>query len=137
MRSFGKLSIVVLAAAAVLALGLVAPAQDKPSADKIIGTWAVEVNAGGENYDLTLELKLAEGKLAGGLSDQSGMFTNAPLTNIEWDGSVLKFGCKIPTPPDGAERLVKTELKYEDGKMSGTITVEDLGMTVSATAVKK
>jgi hypothetical protein len=137
MKWTSRMITVSLAAAAVLALGLPLAAQDKPSPDKLVGTWAVEVNAGGENYYLTLVFKVTDDKLEGGLSEQSGMFTNVPLTAIEWDGTALKFACKIPTPPDGTERATKSEMKYLDGKLAGTITIEDMGMTASMTATKK
>jgi hypothetical protein len=129
--------LIPLALAIVLALGLPLAAQDKPASDKLVGSWAVEVNAGGENYYLTLAFKVTDGKLEGGLSEQSGMFTGVPLTAIEWDGAVLKFACKIPTPPDGTERGTKSEMKYLDGKLIGTITIEDMGLTASMTATKK
>jgi hypothetical protein len=135
MKSISRL--ILAALALILALGFPLSAQDKPSPDKLIGTWAVEVNAGGENYYLTLAFKVTEGKLEGALSEQSGMFTDVPLTAIEWDGTALKFGCKIPTPPDGTERATKSEMKYQDGKLAGTITIEDMGMTASMTATKK
>lgn len=137
MKLASRMITVSLAVAAVLALGLPLAAQDKSSPDKLIGTWAIEVNAGGENYYLTLVFKVTDGKLEGGLSEQSGMFTNVPLTAIEWDGTGLKFACKIPTPPDGTERLTKSEMKYLDGKLAGTITIEDMDVTASMTATKK
>ncbi len=122
----------------ILALALPLSAQTKPAApDKLLGVWALEVNAGGENYYLTMEFKVTSGKLEGALSEQSGMFTNAALSAIEWDGTVLKFACKIPTPPDGSERGTKSEMKLLDGKLAGTITIEDMGLTASMTAAKK
>ena len=129
--------LIPVALALILAIGLPLAAKDKPASDKLVGDWAVEVNAGGENYYLTLAFKVTDGKLEGGLSEQSGMFTNVPLTAIEWDGTVLKFACKIPTPPDGTERGTKSEMKYQDGKLAGTITIEDMGLTASMTATKK
>jgi hypothetical protein len=135
MKSLSRL--IPVALALILALGLPLAGQDKPSPDKLVGAWALEVNAGGENYYLTLTFKVTDGKLEGGLSEQSGMFTNVPLTGIEWDGTVLKFACKIPTPPDGTERGTKSEMKFQDGKMTGTITIEDMGLTASMTATKK
>ena len=135
MKSLSRL--IPVALALILGAGLSLAAQNKPAADTLVGAWAVEVNAGGENYYLTLAFKVTEGKLEGALSEQSGMFTNIPLTAIEWDGATLKFGCKIPTPPDGTERGTKSEMKYQDGKLTGTITIEDMGMTASMTATKK
>ena len=86
---------------------------------------------------MTLDLKVKDGKLEGGLSEQNGMFKDVPLTNIEFDGTTLKFDGKIPTPPDGAERLVKTEMKLAAGKLEGVLTLPDMGLTAGVTGVKK
>jgi hypothetical protein len=133
MKSWSRL----IPALLILALALTLSAQTKPAPDKLLGAWALEVNAGGESYFLTLEFKITSNKLEGALSEQSGMFTNVPLASIEWDGTVLKFACKIPTPPDGSERGTKSEMKFQDGKLAGTITIEDMGLTASMTATKK
>jgi hypothetical protein len=126
-------------AAAALALAFVAPvpAQQKPDLGKIAGAWALEVNAGGEFYYLTLDLKAKDGKLEGGLSEQNGMFKDVPLANVEYDGTTLKFDVKIPTPPDGQERLVKTELKLVADKLEGLLTLPDMGMSVGVAGTKK
>jgi hypothetical protein len=128
---------ILIAAAAVLLLVLAAPAQQKPDPAKVAGTWALEVNAGGEFYYLTLDLRVKEGKLEGGLSEQNGMFKDAPLANIEFDGTTLKFDANVPTPPDGAERLVKTEMKLNGGKLEGMLTVVEMGLSAGVAGVKK
>lgn len=121
--------------ATVLAAGL--PAQTaQPDPAPLLGQWLLEVNAG-ESYFLPLEIKLVEGKLAGTISEQSGMFTNILLTAIAWDGTTFKFEAKIPTPPDGAERPVKGEFKLDQGKLVGTITVEEMGLAAPTTGTKK
>jgi len=135
MRRFIPLAILALAFA-VLAVPSAA-VQDKPSTEKLLGAWALEVNAGGDTYFLTLEIKETEGKLEAALSEQSGMFTNVPLTDIEWDGKTFKATVKIPTPPDGAERVCKTEMKLEETQLDGTIVIEELGMTAPVTGTKK
>ncbi len=126
-----------LAIAVLLALVLAAPAQQKVDPNKIAGSWSLEVNAGGEFYYLTLDLKVKDGKLEGGLSEANGMFKDAPLASIEFDGTTLKFDVKIATPPDGAERLVKTEMKLANAKLEGMLTIADLGLSVAVTGVKK
>jgi hypothetical protein len=127
----------VLATAALLALVLAAPAQQKVDLNKVAGAWSLEVNAGGEFYYLALDLKVKDGKLEGGLSEANGMFKDAPLASIEFDGTTLKFDVKIPTPPDGTERLVKTELKLVAAKLEGMLTIADMGLTAAVTGVKK
>jgi hypothetical protein len=135
MSKIAKHAVLLALLALVLAAGL--PAQTKPSPAPLLGAWLLEVNAGGESYFLPLELKLVEEKLAGGVSEQSGMFTNIPLTNFEWDGVALKFAAKIPTPPDGAERICKFEFKLDQAKLVGTINIEEMGMTAPTTGTKK
>jgi hypothetical protein len=126
---------VLVAAIVVLAAGLTA--QVKPDPAPLLGQWLLQVDAGGEAYFLPLEVKLVEGKLTGALSEQSGMFTNLPMANMTWDGTLLKFEGKLPTPPDGAERLCKFEFKLDQGKLAGTIAIEEMGMTAPTTGVKK
>jgi hypothetical protein len=133
-----KISLVFLATLLAVAAAGPAAARQKPaSADKILGAWLLEVDAGGEYYYLTMELKLKDGKLDGLLGEQNGMFANVPLTEIEWDGATLKFMAKTPTPPDGAERPLKTELKLAEGKLDGTITIVEMGMTAPVKGTKK
>ena len=112
-------------------------AQQAVSNAKVIGTWDVEIMAEGQSYYLTLVLSENQGQLEGKISEQSGMFTNVPLTGVEWEGTTLKFGVKIPTPPDGTERATKCEMKYADGKLAGTLIIEDLGLTAAVTGIKK
>jgi hypothetical protein len=127
----------ILAVVALLAFALPAPARQKVDPNKVAGSWSLEVNAGGEFYYLTLDLKVKDGKLEGGLSEQNGMFKDAPLAAIEFDGTTLKFDVKIPTPPDGAERLVKIEMKLVDAKLEGILTITDMGLSAGVTGVKK
>ncbi|MDP2915862.1 MAG: hypothetical protein Q8O91_10470 [Candidatus Aminicenantes bacterium] len=123
------------------AVALAAPAQNPPPAkvdyNKIVGNWSLEVNAGQEFYTLPLVLKVTDGKLEGTLSEQNGMFKDAPLTSIEFDGQTLKFEAKTPTPPDGAERPIKFDLKLAADKLEGLVSVADLGLSVPVTGVKK
>ncbi len=132
-----KTALKALLAIGVLSLALGLSAQTpQPDPAPLLGTWLLEVNAG-EIYMLPLTLKLVDGKLAGTLSEQSGMFTDIPLTDITWDGTVFKCGVKIPTPPDGSERPVKTEFKIEQGKLVGMIIIEELGLVAPAVGTKK
>jgi hypothetical protein len=138
MTKMKALGLIGLALLFLLGLGWQASGQSqKPNYDKIVGTWSLEVNAGNEYYYLTLELAVNEGKLAGKLSEQSGMFKDAPLLETAFDGQTLNYSVKIPTPPDGAERLVKSEMKLADNKLDGAITVQDLEITAPVTGTKK
>jgi len=122
---------------AFVAHGLGQVQAEKPDYGKILGTWNLEVNAGGEFYYLVMELKLTEGKLGGGLSELNGMFKDSPLLETAFDGQILKYGVKIPTPPDGTERLTKAEMKLIDNKLEGTITIAEMEITVPVTGIKK
>jgi hypothetical protein len=138
MKVAAKIGLMMMLTA-VLAVG--APIQNppKPKVDytPLVGQWALQIDAGGEYYFLVLELKLNAGKLEGQLSEQNGLFTNAPLSNIEFDGEALKFDAKTPTPPDGAERLLKTEVKLVADKLEGMITIVEMNLSVPLTGTKK
>jgi len=130
--------LIVLSLLFLLGLAWQVAAQgQKPDDDKIVGTWSLEVNAGNEYYYLTLELAVNEGKRSGKLSEQSGMFKDAPLLEPAFDGQTLKYSVKIPTPPDGTERLVKFEMKLVDNKLDGALTIQDLEITAPVTGTKK
>jgi hypothetical protein len=138
MKTVQKLGpMMILLAVAVLALAAQNPPQAKVDYNKIVGAWSLEVNAGQEFYYLPLLLKVTDGKLEGTLSEQNGMFKDVPLTNLEFDGQTLKFEAKTPTPPDGAERPIKFELKLVDGKLEGLVSIVDLGLTAAVTGAKK
>ncbi len=138
MKIARKLSLAtVLLLVYALAVSGQNPPQKKVDQSKIVGLWALEVDAGGEYYYLSLELKLSAEKLEGGLSEQNGMFKDVPLSNIDFDGQTLKCEAKTPTPPDGAERLIKIEVKLVDGKLEGLITVPDLSVSAAVTGTKK
>lgn len=111
------------------------PPQAKVEA--ILGDWNLQIDAGGEYYDLSMTLLLQEKKLAGKVSESNGWFTDIPMTDISWDGTILKFKLMAPTPPDGAERSLETELKLAEGKWTGMMNIPDLGMTAAITGAKK
>jgi hypothetical protein len=113
------------------------PPQAKVDYNKVVGNWSLEVNAGSEFYYLPLVLKVTEGKLEGTLSETNGFFKDVPLAAVEFDGQLLKFEAKTPTPPDGAERTIKFELKLAADKLEGQVIITDLGMSVPVTGAKK
>jgi hypothetical protein len=111
--------------------------QEKLSHEKLVGEWNVEVDAGGGYYYLTMTIEKTNGGLRGTISEESGYFQNAALSDIEFDGVILKFGFTAPTPPDDYERLVKVEFKVSENRLEGHMIAEDLDLTVSATATRK
>ena len=138
MKIAAKIGLMMMQTAALVA-GAQVQNQPKPKVDyaPLVGLWTLQIDAGGEYYFLVLELKLNAGKLEGQLSEQNGIFSNAPLTNIEFDGEALKFDTKTPTPPDGAERIIKTEAKLVAGKLQGAITIAEMNISAPLTGTKK
>jgi len=104
---------------------------------KILGDWELEVDAGGEYFYLSFSIEKADEGLKGSISESSGFFSDVPLENIEFDGKNLSFEMNIPTPPDGYENLVKTDLELVEGKFTGTLSVESMGISAAAAATKK
>ena len=131
-----------LALALLAGLGLALPQQKaapKPDLGKILGTWSLDIDAGGSTITLTLVLEATDGKLTGKISEPNGMFTDSPVTNIEYDGESLAYVISVPSPPDGAVKDWKTQLKVGADVADGDIANADSGMsaTISGKRVKK
>jgi hypothetical protein len=112
-------------------------AQEIPDYGKIVGTWKIEVDADGEYYYLTLELKNAEENLEGTISENMGSFTDVPISEIVFDGESLDFEFISPTPPDGLEKSVKADFKVGVDTMDGVMSVPDLEASATATATRE
>jgi hypothetical protein len=114
-----------------------AGSQDSVETANILGSWDMEVDAGGEYFYLSFSLNKADEGLKGAISESSGFFFDVPLENIQFDGQNLSFEINIPTPPDGYENRVKATLSLIEGKLEGMLSVEALGISAAATATKK
>jgi len=128
-----KRTIITLSLALALLGGAISafPQQNpapKPDRGKILGTWLVEVYADAA-INLTLVLEEAEGKLVGKISEPSGMFTDSPLSNIEYDGENLAYEISVASPPEGAVKTWKTQLKIGADVAEGVIANADLGIS--------
>jgi hypothetical protein len=133
---------VALAAGLALALPQQSPAPKpvaKPDNGKVVGDWNLDVFAGGMTITLNLTLAEAEGKLAGKISEPNGMFTDVALTGIQYDGETLTYDISVPSPPDGAVKTWKTELKVGEDAVEGGISNAEAGMsaTITGKRVKK
>ena len=129
--------LVAFAAAAIaLSLALTPLAQEKADMGKILGTWNLEVFAGDQTYSLVLNISEANGQLAGKVSESMGTFTDVPISEIFFDGVAFRFSFISPTPPDGASRTVKADLKLNQDTMGGTISVPDLDIVIDASATR-
>jgi len=111
--------------------------QEKLNPEKAVGEWNLEIDAGGEYYYLNMTIENTNEGLRGTISEESGYFQDLALSNIVFDGEMLKFEFTAPTPPDDYERLVKAEFKVGENRLEGYMSAEDLGLTVSATATRK
>lgn len=114
-------------------------AAPKPDLAKVLGTWSLDIDAGGMVITLTLVLEAPDGKLAGKISEANGMFTDSPLANIEYDGENLAYDISVASPPDGGVKTWKTQLKVAADAAEGAIANADTGMTanVSGKRVQK
>ncbi len=125
-----------LALALAVALGWSLPQQQaapKPDLTKILGTWSLDIGTDQGGITLTLVLEAPEGKLSGKISEPNGMFTDAPLSNIEYDGENLAYDISVASPPDGAVKTWKTQLKVGADAADGVIANADTGMSASIT----
>lgn len=109
--------------------------QETPDLAKILGDWELEVDAGGgEYYYLFLNLEETDSLLTGAISESQGFFSDAPLSDIQYDGHLLSFEFTVPTPPDGVERLIVAEFTVGEDKMEGFLSLPDLGVFAPTTA---
>ena len=131
-----------LALALAAAFGLALTPQQaapKPDLSKVLGTWNLDIDTGGMVITLTLVLEAPEGKLSGKISEPNGMFTDAPLANIEYDGENLAYDISVASPPDGSVKTWRTQLKLGADVAEGVIANADSGMSanVSGKRVQK
>ncbi len=132
-----KRTIALIAVAALVAAGA-APAaagQAVPKADnaKALGTWAVEVYADGQSFYLTLLVEEREGQLGIKVSEQHGMFTDAPASDVSFDGALLKFVLNVPSPPDGLARPWAVEARIGEDVLEGVISNAELMISAGVT----
>jgi len=127
-----------LSMACVISAGLIGafPLQDT-EAKIIVGDWKMEVDAGGEYYFVSFSIKEDAGKLSGKISEDSGSFVDVDMENLEFDGQKFRFEITVPTPPDGLSNLVKGNFDFDEGKLVGTMSIEEFGMIGYATCTKK
>ena len=130
--------VLALAAGLVFARPQQTPAP-KPDTGKILGTWSLDIFAGGMTITMTLVMEEVDGKLAGKISEANGMFPETAIANIEYKEESLAYDLSIPSPPDGAVRAWRTELKVGADVVEGSIASNEAGMsaTISGKRVKK
>ena len=142
-----KIIAAALMGTAIWSLGLACPQQAaqasqapvKTDKAKILGTWNLDVNTGDSIVYLTLVMEDMDGKLAGKISEQNGMFTDAALANIEYSGDDFSTEISVPSPPDMAVKTWSIKAKVGDDTLAGSIANSDLGLSadISGKRVKK
>lgn len=125
--------VIVVGLAALAWSAPAAQTAPKPDLGKVLGTWDLEINADGQVFYLTMVLEKVEGKLAGKVSEQNGMFTDAPLSEIAYDGETLKCTASVPSPPDMATHPWGIELKVGADTAEGTIGNAELTISAAIT----
>lgn len=105
----------------------------KPDKAKVLGTWAVEVYADGQTVYLNLLVEDLDGALAVKASEQYGMFTDAPATDVTFDGTLLKMVLNVPSPPDGLARPWAVEAKVGEEVLEGVISNAELMISAGIT----
>ncbi len=127
----------LILAGLVACVGLTEPAsgQDPPQPDlgKILGRWTLEIYADGQTIALDLLLENSNKVLGGRMSEQMGMFTDAPLKNVKYEGQTLTFEITVSSPPDGMERTWLAELTVGQDMVEGTISNAEVGISAPIT----
>jgi hypothetical protein len=114
----------------VLVSGLSAVSNGTDNA-KVVGTWDLEIYAEGQYFYLTVNLQESEGVLSGTVSEQSGFFTDSPLSEVTFDGEFLSCLASVPSPPDGMILSWWISLKIGDDVAEGSISNADIGLSAS------
>jgi len=114
----------ILALGMCISLSLMA----QKSAD-LVGTWVgpATLEGMGDPNELTLVLKLEEGKLTGHMSDQFETMLESPISEVEVGEGVFKFSTYAMGP--GGENLTLIfKMKIDGDSTSGILEVPDMGI---------
>jgi hypothetical protein len=115
MRSNRAIATTVLTFA-VLAWGLLVSAALAADNAAVVGTWKVSMEMQGQAVDVTLEIKEADGALAGTWTSPRGA---DPLADVKWDGQTLSFSRNVNRQGQDfkIEHTAKVDGDSLDGKM--------------------
>jgi hypothetical protein len=58
-----------------------------------------------------------------------GMFTDAPVKNVKFEGTGLTFEITVNSPPDGLERTWLAQLVVAEDAVEGTISNAELAIS--------
>ena len=121
----------------IIVCSLALMSQEPLDSGMIVGDWKVVVDVEGEHYYFTMTVEESENGLEGKISESTGIFTDVPLSDIQFDGKKFTFSFTSPTPPDGDEHEVKMEFEVGDNKLEGSFYIEELEISAVATATRK
>lgn len=104
----------------------------------LVGTWAgsATLEGMGDPNELTLVLKLEEGKLAGHMSDQFETMVESPISEVELGEGVFKFST-FAMGPGGENLTLIFKMKVDGDSMSGILEVPDMGINGEWEATKQ
>ncbi len=109
----------------------------KADLNRILGTWSLEVYADGQIIYLSLLLETKNGEVGGKISEQTGFFTDAPVTNVKFEGDTLTFDITVSSPPDGLVRTWQSQLNVGEDAVEGTISNAELAVSALTTGKRE
>ena len=104
----------------------------------MVGTWvgSATLEGMGDPNELTLVLKLEDGKLTGHMSDQFETMVESTISEVELGEGAFKFSTYAMGPGGGNLTLI-FKMKVDGDYMSGILEVPDMGVKGEWDATKK
>ena len=104
----------------------------------MVGTWvgSATLEGMGDPNELTLVLKLEDGKLTGHMSDQFETMVESTISEVELGEGAFKFSTYAMGPGGGNLTLI-FKMKIDGDSMSGILEVPDMGIKGEWDAIKK
>lgn len=129
-RSLKLTSLAVLMVFAGLSIMAQKPAD-------MVGSWTGLATLEGESEpnELTLVLKLEDGKLTGHISDQYGAFNENPIEEVALEKDSFNFTVKAEAPQ--GTMTIKFTMTVEGESMEGTLEIEEMGAAGTWEATKQ
>jgi hypothetical protein len=123
----------------ILALGMCLSVSSlaQKSTD-MVGTWmgSATLEGMGDPNELTLVLKLEDGKLAGYMSDQFETMVESPISEVELGEGTFKFSTYAMGPGGGNLTLI-FKMEVDGDSMSGILEVPDMSIKGEWEATKQ
>ena len=103
----------------------------------MVGTWTglATLEGEAEPNELTLVLKLEDGKLTGHMTDQYGAFNENPIEEVILEDGFFNFTIKAEAPQ--GTLTIKFAMTVEGDSMDGTLEIEEMGAAGTWEATKQ